>query len=312
MAKEKINFEDEQVRSNYRHTTSHILAQAVKKLWPDAKLAIGPSIENGFYYDFDMEHKLNIVLFEPTGRRLRPTARGAQVLHRASKVLEGVDDIRRICGDGGLSGAAGASRLRVAVASSPLRGSVMLERDFRGFRRRCPHIALDVSFLSSGSCLSELESGAVDAAVVAGRPGAERLVSERVGTVELRLLVSRGHAFASRKSLALADLEGALLAEPYDSSFLKATVLELLSRHGVRPRMAPLEMSAARHHGFLHEDGGAVLVVCDGRYPEQFPDVEAVPFAEGEGMELPAHLAWRQEADAARMGALAECLRGSR
>ena len=59
MAKEKINFEDEQVRSNYRHTTSHILSQAVKKLWPDAKLAIGPSIENGFYYDFDMEHKLN-------------------------------------------------------------------------------------------------------------------------------------------------------------------------------------------------------------------------------------------------------------
>ena len=59
MAKEKINFEDEQVRSNYRHTTSHILAQAVKRIWPDAKLAIGPSIDNGFYYDFDMEHVLN-------------------------------------------------------------------------------------------------------------------------------------------------------------------------------------------------------------------------------------------------------------
>ena len=58
MAKEKINFEDAQVRDNYRHTTSHIMAQAVKKLWPDAKLAIGPSIDNGFYYDFDMEHKL--------------------------------------------------------------------------------------------------------------------------------------------------------------------------------------------------------------------------------------------------------------
>ncbi len=156
----------------------------------------------------DMEHKLNIVLFEPTGRRLRPTARGAQVLHRASEVLEGVDDIRRICGDDALSGAAGASRLRVAVASSPLRGSVLLERDFRGFRRRCPHVALDVSFLSSCSCLSELESGAVDAAVVAGRPGAEGLVSERVGSVELCLLVSRGHALASRKALALADLEG--------------------------------------------------------------------------------------------------------
>ena len=58
MAKEKINFEDAQVRDNYRHTTSHIMAQAVKILWPDAKLAIGPAIDNGFYYDFDMEHKL--------------------------------------------------------------------------------------------------------------------------------------------------------------------------------------------------------------------------------------------------------------
>ncbi|MEG2528892.1 MAG: threonine--tRNA ligase [Anaerovoracaceae bacterium] len=59
MAKEKLNFEDAQIRSNYRHTTSHILAEAVKNIWPDAKLAIGPSIENGFYYDFDMEHKLS-------------------------------------------------------------------------------------------------------------------------------------------------------------------------------------------------------------------------------------------------------------
>jgi threonyl-tRNA synthetase len=57
MAKEKLDFEDAQVRDTYRHTASHILAQAVKKLYPDAKLAIGPAIENGFYYDFDLEHR---------------------------------------------------------------------------------------------------------------------------------------------------------------------------------------------------------------------------------------------------------------
>jgi len=39
----------------YRHTTSHIMAQAVKRIYPDMKLAIGPSIDNGFYYDFDAE-----------------------------------------------------------------------------------------------------------------------------------------------------------------------------------------------------------------------------------------------------------------
>jgi len=41
--------------SMYWHTTSHIMAQAVKRLYPDAKITIGPSIENGFYYDFDVE-----------------------------------------------------------------------------------------------------------------------------------------------------------------------------------------------------------------------------------------------------------------
>ena len=39
----------------YWHTTSHIMAQAVKRLFPNACLAIGPAIENGFYYDFDVE-----------------------------------------------------------------------------------------------------------------------------------------------------------------------------------------------------------------------------------------------------------------
>lgn len=58
MGKKKIDFADENIRKSYRHTTSHIMAQAIKSLWPDAKLAIGPAIDNGFYYDIDMEHKL--------------------------------------------------------------------------------------------------------------------------------------------------------------------------------------------------------------------------------------------------------------
>ncbi len=48
-----FTFENKEYRDTYRHTVSHILAQAVKRLYPEVKLAIGPSIENGFYYDFD-------------------------------------------------------------------------------------------------------------------------------------------------------------------------------------------------------------------------------------------------------------------
>ena len=51
-----INWEDEQVRHCYRHTASHIMAQAIQHIWPDAKFAIGPAIDNGFYYDIDVDH----------------------------------------------------------------------------------------------------------------------------------------------------------------------------------------------------------------------------------------------------------------
>ncbi len=51
-----LRFEDENGKDFLRHTSSHILAQAVKRLYPSTKLAIGPSVENGFYYDFDSEH----------------------------------------------------------------------------------------------------------------------------------------------------------------------------------------------------------------------------------------------------------------
>lgn len=52
-----MKFEDSEGAHAFRHTSSHIMAQAVKRLFPGTKLAIGPAIDNGFYYDFDSEHK---------------------------------------------------------------------------------------------------------------------------------------------------------------------------------------------------------------------------------------------------------------
>lgn len=51
---EFVTFADEEGRAVYRHSTAHIMAQAVKRLYPECKLAIGPSIKDGFYYDFDV------------------------------------------------------------------------------------------------------------------------------------------------------------------------------------------------------------------------------------------------------------------
>lgn len=55
-----LTFDSEGGKRAYRHTTSHVLAQAVKQLYPNVKLAIGPSIDTGFYYDFDIDKPFSI------------------------------------------------------------------------------------------------------------------------------------------------------------------------------------------------------------------------------------------------------------
>ena len=54
-----VSFEDREGKAIYWHSTSHIMAQAVKRLFPEAKLGVGPAIEEGFYYDFDLPRTLS-------------------------------------------------------------------------------------------------------------------------------------------------------------------------------------------------------------------------------------------------------------
>lgn len=61
---EILTFDDEDGKKAYWHTTSHIMAQAIKRLYKDVKLAIGPAIDGGFYYDFDTEHRFSEADFE--------------------------------------------------------------------------------------------------------------------------------------------------------------------------------------------------------------------------------------------------------
>ena len=56
---EILTFDDEDGKKAFNHTASHIMAQAVKRLYPDAKLTIGPAIDGGFYYDFDVENSFS-------------------------------------------------------------------------------------------------------------------------------------------------------------------------------------------------------------------------------------------------------------
>jgi len=75
-------FENEEYKDAYRHTASHILAQAVKRLFPDAKLAIGPSIADGFYYDIDSTETFTPEVVEKIESEMRKICKEKLVLER--------------------------------------------------------------------------------------------------------------------------------------------------------------------------------------------------------------------------------------
>ena len=88
MSGENYSFENEEYRKMYWHTCSHIMAQAVKRLYPEVKLAIGPAIENGFYYDFDAPFGFNPELLEKIEEEMRKICKENLKLERSEHTRE--------------------------------------------------------------------------------------------------------------------------------------------------------------------------------------------------------------------------------
>ncbi|OLS02843.1 threonine--tRNA ligase 2 [Tissierella creatinophila DSM 6911] len=78
-----VKFEDKEGKQIFWHTSSHIMAHAVQNLFPDAKFAIGPSIENGFYYDIDTEHRFTPDDLEKIEKEMKRIAKEDHVLKRS-------------------------------------------------------------------------------------------------------------------------------------------------------------------------------------------------------------------------------------
>jgi threonyl-tRNA synthetase len=79
---EPLSFDSPDGREVFRHSSSHLMAQAVKRLFPGAKLAIGPAIEDGFYYDFEFDRALTPDDLEKIETTMRELARAAQPIER--------------------------------------------------------------------------------------------------------------------------------------------------------------------------------------------------------------------------------------
>ncbi len=93
---EILTFDDEDGQRAFRHTASHILAQAVMHLFPDAKFAIGPAIDNGFYYDFDVQTPFTVEDLEKIEAEMNVIAKAALPIERFEK---DIGDARAIMAD---------------------------------------------------------------------------------------------------------------------------------------------------------------------------------------------------------------------
>ena len=82
MAKKEFSFENEAYRKTYWHTCSHIMAQAIKRLYPEVKLAIGPAIDNGFYYDVLAPFGFNPEIMEKIEAEMRKICKEKLKLER--------------------------------------------------------------------------------------------------------------------------------------------------------------------------------------------------------------------------------------
>lgn len=79
---EVLTFDNEDGKKTFNHTASHIMAQAVKRLYPDAKLTIGPAIENGFYYDFDVDEPFTPENLEAIEKEMKKIVKEAPAIEK--------------------------------------------------------------------------------------------------------------------------------------------------------------------------------------------------------------------------------------
>lgn len=100
---EILTFDDEEGKKAFWHTCSHILAQAVKRLYPNVKLAIGPAIDNGFYYDFDSEVNFTPEILEKIEAEMKKIVKEALTLEQLSmsadeaiSIMEEKDEIYKV------------------------------------------------------------------------------------------------------------------------------------------------------------------------------------------------------------------------
>ena len=175
-----------------------------------------------------LERVLGVTLFHRDHRPLVPTDAGLELLPLARRVLSSLDDVIH-----GVSDIEGLRRGHVAIGATPSLGAALLPKALAKFHRRYPGISITFSERDSVVLVEELESGALDLALVImplQRPDLEDVV---LASEELVVVVANDHQLAERRRITIADLANVpmiMFSEGYD---LRSATLDAFTRAGV-------------------------------------------------------------------------------
>jgi DNA-binding transcriptional LysR family regulator len=242
----------------------------------------------------DLENELGIKMFAKSGRGIEATPDGALLAEKAVEIIRSYDDFKRyaeLLNHNDETGAFGS--LSIVVASSPYEGAVIPGSSFDRIKEQYPGIALELTYSSSGTGLSALYDGLIDASVVLGRIKMERFSCVKLFESELQVAVGKSHPLARRSCVSLSSLKDYPIARSDDLRCCHQEIVRQFGRINLSPRFIDLPPSVESHRRFLSEEDGVIFALHDPSLLSLHPDTNFIPLDRSEQIGIPVCLAWQ-------------------
>lgn len=254
----------------------------------------------------DLEKELGITLMKRAGRKSTPTEIAREIATLAEEALQNISSIenrarqqRQKTTDRG--------SIRLALFSSPYRGSLLKEEDLDDFKAAYPNIELSVETYPSESCRAALENNLVDAIVVMGKPDSQRFECRQLGLERARVVISSEGPYASYDSITLDMLAKMPIAMPDDLRYGYPFLTSAMAENGLQATFKTIGGTSEEHRQFIL-DGGAVLAFSNTPLLSKFDELKIIPLEMDGDPPWPVCLAYNKTEEPSPIPLLADYL----
>ncbi len=237
----------------------------------------------------ELQQEIGTPLIQTESHKARPTEFGQTFYLLALDVLESVER----CKTAALAHAPSCSeceQITLAVSVAPPRSCFFTEQSFERFRQEFSHVNLDLIFSSAEACLTAVEEGLADMAVVPGTAEKIGLQSRRLFSFAAQVAFAPNHPLAQRETISLEDLALCTIAMPYDIRHALPKITRAFADAGLRPRLKAI---APNGEAAFLESGGAIFVANHQSIAPAVPHAVVKTISATKGVIITMHLVER-------------------